>query len=954
MLTVAVLGPLSVRRDGVPVAVPSGKTTEVLIRLALEAGRPVRAAALIEDLWDGAASPNALQAKVSKLRRVLGDPGLVSGDALGYTLHVAPGEVDALRVLADPDAVAGLALFAGDEILPDAGEGAWVQPWRARLADARLRLAELSFAVRLDGAVVGELEALVAAHPLREELWRLLITALYRDGRQGDALATFRRARTVLADELGVDPGPLLRALERQILVQDAALAPGNLPALSSSLIGREGDLTAVAGLLAGSRLVTVVGPAGVGKTRLAVEVARGSGGWLVRLDTAGSVWAAVGEAFAIAEATPAMVLDRLRGLQGLVLLDNCEHLVLALAPVVESILGAAPGVTLLATSQVPLGLDGEITYTLEPLPPDAAATLFRERAGRHRRIAADEDVGGVIRRLDGLPLAIELAAARTKALPVPEIARRLDDRFAVLRDPHGRRPARQRTLHAAIGWSYDLLFPDDQRGLWALSVFAGGAPLPAVEQVLGELSVPRAAALDVLDRLVDRSLAFADIGDGSVRYRLLDSVRAFGAERLTDAGLTSVAASAHAAWYASAAGRAAAGLRGPEQASHLDFARRERANLDAAVTWTLDHDPALGLRIVNGFGWAWIFLGAGAAAAARSRSMLAAADSAPGLAASAPGSAAEDRVDALLFASWFEASGGDLERAFADVAAARAISPLPRTLLFQAFLHSQQGRPAEALVALGEFRPFAAGWELGAAWLLEAWARTALGEVAQAAAACEDALRLLTPLGDAWVLSHAEALLGGLAQAGHAYPAAVDHLARAASGAHRLGFAAAEALHLANLGRAQQQNGMLPEALETLDRAAATAESVGELRGAAFARTRRARVLRALGRLDECRAELGTARGWYETAGGGDGDLLSAQMIAALDDDRPALERVLAAARAAGDHEVELLTLDALARRHAAAGDHLAAGVLAAAADALLPAVGHQVTPADRLDRII
>ncbi|NMO49606.1 transcriptional activator domain-containing protein [Actinoplanes sp. TBRC 11911] len=923
MLTVAVLGPVDLRRDGVPVAVPAGKTTELLIRLALEAGRPVRAERLIEDLWAGEAvgvARNTLQVKVSKLRRALGDPALLGGGPAGYTLHVGPEAVDALRALRlEPGA---FTLFDGDEILPDAGDGDWAVPWRARLEQARLTLAEAHYA-DAGGADIGELDALVTAYPTHEGLWQLLVAAWYRDGRAGEALEAYRRARSSLMAELGIEPGPGLRDLHQRILAQ--APLRGNLPALTAPLIGRDADRTALSGLLATHRLVTLVGPAGVGKTRLAVDTARGEGGWLVRLESAGPIWQAIGEALDLPEATEAMVLDRLRGHRTLLVLDNCEHLVDRLIPVVERLLSDVAGLTMLATSQVPLGLPGETTYAVEPLPPDDAARLFRERASRHRAIGPDEDVAAVCRALDGLPLAIELAAARAKALPVPEIARRLDDRFALLTDPASRRPARQRTLSAAIGWSYDLLFPDDQRGLWALSCFAGGAPLAGAEHVLAALDVPAPAALDALDRLVDRSLATAEVTGDAVRYRLLDSVRDYGRGRAHAAGAGDLAAGAHAAWYAAAA--AGADSRGPGQGRHLAFVRAERADIDAAVAWAVEHDPVLALRIVNGFGWAWIFLGAGAEAARRSRAVLAAAG---------PDAAVEDRVDALLFAGWFEASGGDLDRAFVDVRAARQIAPLPRTGLFLAFLHTQQGRPAEALDAL----PVLDGWEAGAGKLIEAWASIALGDVGRARAACDEARRVLD---DAWALAHAEALLGGLAQAEHRYAEAVAHLSRAADAAEQLGFGAASALHLANLGRAQQQNGSAEAALATLDRAAAAAGTAGDLRTVALARTRRARVLRAVGRIGEARAELRIARDWYASAGGGDGDLLSAQLTALIDGDAAGLERVLAAARAAGDGEVEMLALDALAR---ITGDPR----LRAEADALRPAVRHLVTDADLL----
>ena len=286
---------------------------------------------------------------------------------------------------------------------------------------------------------------------------------------------------------------------------------------LAADLVGRVSDLAALATALERRRLVTLVGTAGVGKTRLAVEAAARStardGAWMARLETArtpSSIWQTIGEAFGVSEATQGMVLDRLAGQELLLVLDNCEHLSSELPGPVDRLLVASDRVTLLATSQAPLGVDGELVQTLEPLPLTDAVTLFSARAEHHRpsfgeQVAArgqGDTLEAICRSLDGLPLAIELAAARTKVLPVPEIARRLEDRFTLLADPTTPGDPRRRTLQAAIGWSYDLLFPDDQRGLQALACFSGGAPLAATEAVLGALAVPAAAAVDVLDRL--------------------------------------------------------------------------------------------------------------------------------------------------------------------------------------------------------------------------------------------------------------------------------------------------------------------------------------------------------------------------------------------------------------------------------------------------------------------
>ena len=639
----AVLGPVEVRRDGVRLPIPGGKATELLIRLALAAGVRVRTERLIDDLWsdEGAVvGRNTLQSKVSRLRRALGDPALLTGDPSGYTLHVDPGSVDALEVLRlaqsttpVPDRDQALAMFSGD-VLPGGGSARWIEPYRARLEETRLELTEEQLAARLErgaaGEIVAELQNLVADHPLREGLWTLLITALYRADRQADALAAYRQVQRLLGDELGLDPGPELQVLERQVLRQDPELtapkqAPGNLGGLAGSLLGRAADLAAVTGLVATHRLVTLVGPAGVGKTRLAIEVARNNaaidGRWLVRLEnarTGAAVWQGVGEAFDVAGATEAMVLDRLRGLDLLLVLDNCEQLIEALPDQLARMLSAAPRLRVLTTSQLRLGVDGEVVHALEPLAISDAVALFSERASQQRasfRTGADTDrlIEEVCRSLDGLPLAIELAAARVKALSVEEIARRLGDRFTLLNDPTSHRPARQRTLRAALAWSYDLLFPDDQRGLWALSCFSGGAPLAAVEHVIGALGVPASSAIDVVGRLVDRSLISLDVeSGGQLRYRLLDSVRDFSVDRLRESGSADVAHGAHAAWFGEAATRAERGVRGPEQSEHLAIARTERANIDEALAWTATHDPLLGLRIARGFGWAWVVIGAG------------------------------------------------------------------------------------------------------------------------------------------------------------------------------------------------------------------------------------------------------------------------------------------------------------------------------------------------------
>src|SRR4029453_6836513 len=495
MLTVGVLGPLEVRRDGRPLPVPSGKTTELLVRLALDAGQVVSAERLIEDLWGeapAATARNTLQSKVSQLRRALAEPALVAGGHGGYTLALDPGGVDALRVAGlaadtaaarrdgDPAAALeaateGLALFRG-EVLADAGDGGWLHPHRARLEEIRLGLLEDQAAARVDLGAGGDR---IAAR-----------------GRWGGPAAG-----------LGREPGRALADLEREILRQSAALdtaaaagppalVVGNLPTLATPLVGRVEDLAAIGRLLQGGRLVTLVGPAGVGKTRTALEaVGRlrpGGGVWLVRLevaDAATSIPRLVGEALRLTGGERTL-LDRFAAADTVLVLDNCEHVIDGVVELATRLLDGAPPLRIVATSQAPLGVDGEAVHFLDPLPLPDSVTLFADRAARtRRRFPLDGDtaatVEAVCRSLDGLPLAIELAAARVKSLSAPGTPRRPAGPFTLLQDPTSRRPARRRALAAAIAWSYDQLFPDDQRGLWALSRFAGGAPVAAAERVV-------------------------------------------------------------------------------------------------------------------------------------------------------------------------------------------------------------------------------------------------------------------------------------------------------------------------------------------------------------------------------------------------------------------------------------------------------------------------------------
>jgi predicted ATPase/DNA-binding SARP family transcriptional activator/tetratricopeptide (TPR) repeat protein len=1018
---IAVLGALEVKRLGRLVPVPHGKASELLVRLAMEPGVQVSTDRLIDDLWSGAVDvrPNTVQSKISRLRRALGDADVITSRKGGYTLAVSPSEVDALVALADTVAASrlleagddrgaaelctsSLELYRGD-VLQTAGDGEWVDRHRAELEEARAKLIETRASARLRlgdvGVVIGELEAAVAAYPFHEGLWELLITGLYRAGRQADALAVYQRVRSRLADELGLDPGTRLRQLEQQILSHDPALGvphqggrpsqheprAGNLPSMSVELVGRERELPALLAALADERLVEIVGPGGVGKTALAIATGRKfaasgrpGGVWLARLETAATA-ADVVDALNAAMDVPGgedALFERLRGSAGLVILDNCEHIVDEVAHLAIRLLDTAPGLRILCTSQVPLEVDGETLVDLDPLPLSDAVQLFARRAAAHRATSAwregDDAVFGLCRSLDGLPLAIELAAARTRTLSVEEITRRLDDRLVLLNDPTSRKRDRRRSLRSTIRWSYDLLFPDDQRGLWALATFAGGAPLGAVEFVLEALDVPAAAAIDVVGRLASRSLLIVDHDGGplspghpsqglpphQVRYRLLDSIRAFALDAMADAGVSERAFGAHATWFGEAAKASTTGVRSDRQAEHLFFVRTERGNIDAALAWSATRDPMLGLGMVNGFGWAWVVLGDSRGAQRIMAALDAAGNAAP----------ARDRAGALLLASWIEASTGRLQLAGDHVAAASEVADIlqdvdlrARCSYYLAYVVAHSGEFRRAITLTDRARDLYSGldrpWDQAANELFAARAAISAGDQERSVAAADQVQHWLRRVSDPWLGVRRDAVLGELARIQHRFDDAVVHIARAAETSRRLGFAQTEAYQLSSLGRAQCQAGNYDAGPATLDLAIAKAEATGDVRLAALARVHLGRVLRAVGDLPGARTALEAAAEWHREAAGGEQALLGECLLAALDaaDQIPgATERLAAVLEAAlekDDAPVEVFALDALARVKVVAGDVATARDLCASADRRMPAASHFVTELDRTD---
>ncbi|ADD40181.1 transcriptional regulator, winged helix family [Stackebrandtia nassauensis DSM 44728] len=799
----AVLGPVRVCVGGVPVEVSAGRVRLLLARLALARGRVVTAEVLIEELWGGerlSDAVNTLQALVSRLRKVVGASAveLVGG---GYRLAAAvdaerfeelaargrrelgAGEVAAALVSVD----AALGLWRGPA-LGDLADVGFVRAAAGRLAEARLRAVEDRFeaALRLGrhGDVLGELAGAVAEHPVRERLAALRIRALYEVGQQSEALAAYERVRAELGERFGVDPGAELRRVhvamlrgELEPLLERPKPVPGRLPAQLTSFGGRDAELATLAGALAEARLVTVVGPGGVGKTRLAVEAAgrldaheRGRVWFVPLAGAAGDVGGAVLGVLGAERVRPGggKGLDQLVELIGpeaaVLVLDNCEHVVADAADFAGALLERLPLLTILATSREPLAITGEALCRLEPLglpsgvamaAESAAVRLFVERARAVRPgFALDETTAGpvvdICRRLDGLPLALELAAARLRAMPLTEIVSRLDDRFRLLASGSRTALPRHRTLAGVVEWSWELLTGPEQLLAARLSIFPGGATVAALEEVASDETVPVGEVVYVLGSLVEKSLVHWD----GQRYRMLETIRSFAGERLDDAeGF----GARFTRYFAAVAEEQEPRLRLAEQLDALRWFDTEYDNLVAALRAAIDGRVAdVAARLVGAVQWYWHTMRFDARSDGFVAEVLDFGEALP------------DHSRAALALSWMltdDTSAADPERlrsAIEDCVSTGALERYPTLLFLTAPMAYFMGQVelAERLLRGAEERsqPWSAG--------IAAWARSVFradqGDWAGAAALRLRALRQYETAGDRVGLAF---ILGRVAQ---------------------------------------------------------------------------------------------------------------------------------------------------------------------------------------------
>jgi predicted ATPase/DNA-binding SARP family transcriptional activator len=655
-----VLGPVEVIEAGRSLPLGGPKPRALLAHLLLAAGRAVSREELVDELWGDAPPPTArdsLNVHAGLLRRALGTR--LRTVPSGYRLEAAQDEIDASRFEARLAAVRGQPLSAADS----AGAlAAALALWRgpvyggipvgpsAAAAAARLdelRLGALEERVEADlalgrhSALVAELTGVLAARPTRERVAGQLMLALHRCDRSADALAVYAATCRILDEQLGVDPGDALTQLSHAINRGDPTLAPPGpslLPAPMSRFIGRRKELARAGELLSSARLLTLSGVGGCGKTRLALELARLApaahpGGIhlvdLAPLARGASVARQLAAVLGVRERRgvplPAQLATRLRHRGTLLILDNCEHLLQGCADMCSQLLEAAPGLRILVTSREPLGISGEVVFTVPGLAvptahsaaSDVAAAdavqLLVDRAAAVRpgftlEPGEGEVAAALCRRLDGLPLAIELAAARLSSLSLEEVANRVEERIDALGGSRAA-SARHRTMRASIEWSYEMLDDAERTTLRRLSVFAGLFSRGAAEAVVAgwDPLPPGADVAGDCGRLADKSMLVAEPGPEGTGYRLLEVVRQFAGERLEAAGETAGARARHGLWYHDLVPEART-WAGPDQQLWTDRLRREVDNVHAALAWYLGDgfEAERALEMAGPLWWFW------------------------------------------------------------------------------------------------------------------------------------------------------------------------------------------------------------------------------------------------------------------------------------------------------------------------------------------------------------
>ncbi|MFI6500393.1 BTAD domain-containing putative transcriptional regulator [Nonomuraea typhae] len=847
------------RADGGEVPLGGPARRALLAALLLRPGRPVAAERLIDEVY-GERPPkdahHALQSQVSRLRR---DGIAIERAGAGYLLRVDPDDVDVHRFLRL--AAEGREALSRDdpvraaELLREA-LGWWEAPAPAvHLEERHLAaledLAEADLRRGAHDAALATLGELVERHPLRERPREQQMRALRAAGRPAEALLVYERTRRLLAEHLGADPSPELAALHQELLRGDHKVTrpPAHQPL--TSFVGRDEDAARVAELVSRARLVTLVGPGGVGKTRLATEIAQRVVRKfpdmrlieLAHLRDGSDLPQTITSALGIRDgglmgttAHPgqpaARLVTALKGRDLLLVLDNCEQIIEAAAALSELLLRDCPGVRILATSREPLAITPEHLWPVRPLPLDQAVALFTDRAKAVRPgLATTPAIEAICANLDGLPLAIELAAARMRTHEPEELAARLEsERFRLLSRGSRTAAERHRTLRAVVAWSWDLLTPDERTMAARLTVFAGGATAEAARRVCG---LPDAESL--LDSLADKS--FADVADG--RYRMLATIRDFCAEHLEDPGTVRLA---HASHYLDVARTADPHLRTGDQLTWLNALAEEHADLRRALRWTVEsgaHD--LGVRLLGAQAQYLWMRGLRSAAAPEAGALLE--------------RAAEEGDDYVLCAL----IAGDPDRL-------RRAAPLvekghrhPLLAFLWPLMAANLLGPGSVLTLLARAESGADPWQRAMARLILAYPQMADARFGQAGQALTDALNDFRALGDRWGAALALDALGWLAATTGDRAAALAHTGEALTLAEHLGADEDHADLLCNRGDLQQ--------LEDPAAARADYERALEVARRSGIPTYLAAAQRGLGDLARLAGHLPEARELYEKA---------------------------------------------------------------------------------------